>query len=81
MKLEGIKQPSTSKKKKKAPPKVLDRKAYYKQWNSAIGPLVRLVDKIASGVGESKSESHTVVQEHLQHATDEMMEWMGVRAE
>ena len=65
--------------KPKTPPKQLDRSAWYKQWDQSIGPLVRLVDKIASAVGESKCESHKVVQEHLNIATEEMMEWMGVK--
>lgn len=77
MKQNEIKAPAAPKKKK--PPKQLDRPAYYEQWEKAIGPLVRLVDKIASSVGESKSESHKTVQEHLAIATDEMMEWMGVK--
>ena len=68
--------PDKGKGKSKTPPKQLDRSAWYKQWDQSIGPLVRLVDKIASAVGESKSESHKTVQEHLNIATEEMMEWM-----
>ena len=44
-----------------------------------VGPVVRLVDKISDAVGEVNCESHTVVQEHLGVATEEMMEWMGVK--
>ena len=58
------------------PPKNLDRSGYLKEWDRAIGPLVRLVDKIAKGVGESKCEHHKTVQEHLNIATEEMMEWL-----
>ncbi len=61
-----------------SPPKQLDRRAYYKQWDSAIGPLVRLVDKIAREVGDSHNGHHRDVQEHLSDATDCMMEWMEV---
>ena len=58
------------------PDKQFDRSAYLKQWEQAIGPLVRLVDKIARELVESKCESHKTVQEHLNIATEEMMEWM-----
>jgi len=74
IKLTGAKPPAPA----KQPPKQLDRSAWYKQWDGAVGPLVRIVDKIAAGVGESKCESHRVVQEHLEIATQEMLEWMGV---
>ena len=60
------------------PPRQLDRPAYYKQWDQAIGPLVRLVDKIAAGVGESGSHEHKLVQDRLNLATETMIEWMGV---
>lgn len=75
MKSAGVKAP---KPKRKQPPKQLDRQAYFKQWDNAIGPLVRLVDKIANGVGESKSKHHNAVQKLLNDATETMMEWMGV---
>lgn len=74
MKAAGIKPPASKK-----PAKQYDRSYWYKQWNQSIGPLVRLVDKIAHGVGEAKSESHKLVQDHLEAATEEMMEWMGVK--
>ncbi len=61
-----------------SPPKRLDRKAYYRQWDSAIGPLVRLVDKIAKEMGESRNGHHRDVQEHLNDATECMREWMRV---
>lgn len=61
-----------------SPPKRLDRNAFYKQWDNAIGPLVRLVDKIAEGVGESRNGHHKDVQEHLNDATECMREWMQV---
>jgi len=77
MKLSGIKAPADKKKKPK-PPKQLDRSAWYKQWNQSIGPLVRLVDKIANNVGESKCESQRTVQRHLNNATVKMMKWMEV---
>lgn len=65
--------------KKPKPPKKLDRKAYYKQWGTAIGPLVRLVDKIAEGVGEKHDPHQEAIQEALNTATEEMMAWMGVK--
>lgn len=71
--------PDNGKGKSKTPPKQLDRSAWYKQWDLSIGPLVRLVDKIAGAVGESKCESQRTVQEHLNIATEEMMDWMGVK--
>lgn len=69
----------TAKDKPSSPPKQFDRASWFKQWEQSIGPLVRLVDKIAQNVGESKSESHRTVQDHLNIATEEMMEWMGVK--
>jgi len=59
------------------PPKQYPRSHWLKQWESSIGPMVRLVDKIASEVGESKSSSHQSVQKQLNAATDKMHEWMG----
>ena len=65
--------------KKGKPPKRLDRSAYFKQWDNSIGPLVRLVDKIAEGVGEKHGLHHKAVHDALNTATEEMMEWMGVK--
>jgi hypothetical protein len=76
VKLTGAK-PKADKKSK--PEKQYDRSYWFKQWEHSIGPLVRLVDKIASGVGESKSKSHKAIQGHLNVATEEMMEWMRIR--
>ena len=61
------------------PPKKLDREAYYQQWNEAIGPLVRLVDKIAEGLGERHDPRQVAIQDRLNEATEEMMAWMGVK--
>jgi hypothetical protein len=63
---------------KRQPPKKLDRNAYYKQWDDTIGPLVRLVDKIAEGVGEKHDPHHEAIHDALNTATEEMMAWMGV---
>ena len=63
-------------KRKGQPPKQYDRPAWFKQWQQSIGPLVRLVDKIAAGVHESGCPSHTVVHEHLENATKELQRWM-----
>lgn len=60
------------------PPKQFDKSHWFKQWQQAIGPVVRLVDKIAAEHGNSKCDSQKVVQDHLQIATEEMQEWMGV---
>ena len=78
MKLEGIKAPAAKPSKPK-PPKRLDKKAYYQQWDQAIGKLLRLVDRIADGVGEKHGGSHDAVHDHLNNATDAMVEWMGVK--
>jgi hypothetical protein len=78
MKLDGIKVPAAKPSKRK-PPKRLDRKAYYRQWEQAIGPLLRLIDKIATGVDEKHGASHDTVHDHLNAATDAMAEWMGVK--
>lgn len=61
----------------KTPPRQFDRSHWLKQWDNSIGPLVRLVDKIAENVGESQGKSHRAVQSQLQAATEEIMEWMG----
>ena len=78
MKLDGIKAPAAKPAKPK-PPKKFDKAAYFKQWEQAIGPVVRLVDKIADGVGEKGSEDHVCVQEALEHASRNMAAWMGVK--
>jgi hypothetical protein len=56
-----------------------DCKALYKEWDRAIGPLVRLVDRIAGQVNEKNCEHHKTVHEHLNCATEEMMEWLQVK--
>ena len=60
----------------KQPPKQFDRSAWLKQWDQAIGPIVRLVDKIANSIGEAQCESHQTVQDHLNLASEEMEEWL-----
>jgi len=59
------------------PPKQYDGAFWLKQWDQAIGPLARLVDKIAAGVGRSGCESHQLVQDHLNNATEVMPELLG----
>jgi len=61
------------------PPKQLDRSAWFKRYDQSIGPLVRLVDTIADGVNSSQCPMHKSVQKHLDAATRDMMEWMGVK--
>ena len=78
MKAQGIKQPGKKKPKPKLAKK-LDKKACYKQWDQAIGPLLRVLDKIARDVGEWDCASHTVIHGQLQACTDEMAEWLGVK--
>ena len=65
-------------KKATQPPKQIERSGWFKQWDTAIGPLVRLVDKIADGVGE-KGAKQKAVHKHLHAATAAMMEWMQVK--
>jgi hypothetical protein len=55
-----------------------DCKALFKEYDRAIGPLVRLVDRIAGQVNGKNGDHHKTVQDHLNIATEEMMEWMGV---
>ena len=79
IKVTGVKPDKAEKpkrKKKTKPPKQFPRSALYKNWNQAMGPLVRLVDKIANGVNESGCKSHKLVQKHLNEATEEMQEWL-----
>lgn len=76
LKLTGAKSQSAPKASK--PPKKLDRRAYYKQWDSSIGPLVRLVTKIAEGVGELNGPDHKKVKKGLSAATLAMVDWMQI---
>ena len=61
------------------PPKKIDRSGWFKQWDQQIGPLVRLVDKIAKEVGENGETDHEVVQDYLNSASESMAKWMGVK--
>lgn len=71
---KGKDKPAASK-----PPKKFDRKALYKEWDKAVGPLVRLVDRIARDMGETGCVSHKTIRGQLDACTEEMEEWMGVR--
>lgn len=66
--------------KPKTPPKKLDKKALFKQWDQAIGPVVRLVNKIANDAGEKECASHKAIKDKLEDCTETMAEWMGVKA-
>lgn len=78
--LKGFKPAEPEKPKKPdKPPKQYDRSFWYKQWNTSIGPLVRLVDKIAREVNEMHGARHKGVKEGLDLATRNMIEWMGVK--
>jgi len=72
--------PPAGDKKSKGKPAVSgpDCKALFKEYDRAIGPLVRLVDRIAGQVNEKNGEHHKTVHEHLNCATEEMMEWLNV---
>jgi len=61
------------------PPKKFDRPACFKSWEQAIGPVVRLVAKIGSDVGESRCKSQETISDHLEACTIEMAKWMGVK--
>lgn len=71
--------PKPPPKAKGKPPKQFDRSYWYRQYDQAIGPLCRLVDKIANNIGESGCDSKKVVQSRLNGATEKMAEWMGVK--
>jgi hypothetical protein len=60
------------------PPRQFDRSFWYKQWDQSIGPLCRLVEKIANNLDESHCELHDYVKTALDDATERMGEWMGV---
>ena len=70
--------PRNGKDKPGGPPKQYDRSAWFRQWEQVIGPPVRLVDKIAEGVGEKCDPHQEAALEHLEAATQEIMKWMGV---
>ena len=78
--MAGLQTEKTPKSKptKKTPPKKFDRAAYYKRWDSTIGPLCRLVEEIARGVGEQGNPAHKAIRGQLEAATETMAEWMGV---
>jgi hypothetical protein len=59
--------------------KQYDRSYWYMQWNASIGPLCRLVDKIGNNVGEMHGARHKGVHKALETATQNMIEWMGVK--
>ncbi len=68
--------PEEPPKAKGQPGKQYDRSYWLKQYDQAIGPPTRLVDKIAGGVGETDCESHKLVQDHLNSATEEIHKWL-----
>jgi hypothetical protein len=78
LKLTGVKppEPETSHGK---PLKKNSRAFWYKQWTHSIGPLCRLVDKIANDVNEKHGQRHKSVKDNLEAATQEMIDWMGVQ--
>ena len=59
------------------PERQFPRSHWCKQWDQTIGPLVKLVDKIGRNVNEMHGKHHKCVHEHLELATEEVMEWMG----
>jgi hypothetical protein len=77
---EAIKQtgakPGKEAAKPTKPPKQYPRSHWLKQWNQAIGPVVRLVDKIAGEIGEKRDPHHEAVQDRLNEATEEMEAWL-----
>jgi len=60
------------------PERQFPRSHWYKQWDQTIGPLVKLVDKIGRNVNEMHGKHHKCVHEHLELATEEVMDWLGV---
>lgn len=61
------------------PGKQYPRSHWFKQWEQAIGPVVRLVDKIAEGVREKHDPHHEAIQDRLNEASTEMQAWMEVQ--
>lgn len=74
--VDTIEEPEPEPPKKGTPPKQFDNSYWLKQWEQAIGPMVRLVDKLAGNVGQSKCKSHKAVQGYLNKATEEVERWM-----
>ena len=74
--VDTIEEPESEPPKKGAPPRQFDNSYWLKQWEQAIGPMVRLVDKLAGNVGQSKCKSHKAVQSFLNKATEELERWM-----
>jgi hypothetical protein len=60
------------------PKRQLDRSAWYKQFDSKVSPLVKLVDKIAREIGEMHGKHHRAVKAAMEKMGDEMASWMEV---
>ena len=60
------------------PKRQIDRSAWYKQFDSKVSPLVKLVDKIAREVGEMHGPHHRKVKAAMNKMGDEMAAWMQV---
>ena len=63
---------------KSVPEKHFDRSYWWKQWDSTIAPLVRLLNRIGDDVGECNCKHHLMAREALRNATNEIMAWMEV---
>lgn len=74
--VDTVEEPESEPPKKGTPAKQYDNCYWLKQWEQAIGPMVRLVDKLAGSVGQSKCKSHKAVQSYLNKATEEIEKWM-----
>lgn len=68
-------QPETGK-KNGTPPRQFDNSHWLRQWNQSIGPIVRMVDKIAKDVESNGRGSHRIVQQLLNEATEEVEAWL-----
>ena len=71
--------PRKGREKPGVPPKQYPRAHWFKQWEQAIGPLVRLVDKIAEGVGEKRCPYQLAAHDALNIATEAISEWTKVK--
>jgi hypothetical protein len=56
--------------------KKFDGSYWFKQWNQGLGPLSRMVDRLAENLGQSQSTPHKAVHKHLSDAHSAITKWL-----
>lgn len=68
-----------TRKRRKKPPRQVDARVHFKEWHRALGPLLRLADRIARDVGQPNARWQQAIHDDLQHATDEIEKGLGLK--